>query len=195
MSAMSTAELIAQMDAPVHGLTRQQYDLLVDHGLLQDEPVELLRGMIVEMSPTGRPHGLAVQWLNMWFARHLADDLHVRVQSGMSATADSAPEPDLAVVPAAWARSASTPHPADALLVIEVAESSLRRDLGIKAQVYAEALVPTYWVLDLAARQMVVHTAPSEGRYTRVERVGDTAELAAVGVTISMADLLAFSAA
>ena len=91
--------------------------------------------------------------------------------------------------------SAPSPHPAGALLVAEVAESSLRRDLGIKAQVYAEAQVPTYWVLDLAAGEMVVHTTPSEGRYRQVERVGGTAEVTAVGVTVSMADLLAFTAA
>jgi Uma2 family endonuclease len=193
MSSMSTAELIAQLDGPVHGLSDEQYGLLVDHGLLEDARVELLRGMIVEMSPTTRPHGLAVQWLNMWFARRLSEDLHVRVQSGLSALPDSVPEPDLAVVPAAWASSSGTPHPGEALLVVEVAESSLRRDLGIKAGIYAEAGVVVYWVLDLMARQMVVHTQPVEGRYDSVQRVGIGAVLEAAGVEVPLAELLAFA--
>lgn len=193
MARMTTIDLLTELDGQVRGLTRAEYDVLVAQGVLEDQKVELLRGMIVEMSPTYRPHGLGVQWLTMWFARRLPEDLHVRVQSGMAATDDSEPEPDLVVVPADWAAHERIAHnPTGALLVVEVAESSLRRDLRIKAGIYAEAAVPQYWVFDVVAREVVVHRDPVDGAYATIHRVGEGV-LEAAGVEVPLADLMAFT--
>lgn len=86
MAGMTTTELLTELDGQARGLTRAEYDVLVEQGLLEDQKVELLRGMIVQMTPTYRSHGLAVQWLGMWFARRLPADLHIRVRSGWPIT-------------------------------------------------------------------------------------------------------------
>jgi Uma2 family endonuclease len=61
-------------------------------------------------------------------------------------------------------------HPTYALLIIELAESSLKKDLGLKAKLYARAGIPDYWVVDLNERTIVVHRTPEAGRYTNVQR-------------------------
>ena len=73
-------------------------------------------------------------------------------------------------------------HPATALLVVEVADSSLKLDLGVKALLYAECGVPEYWVLDLKARSTVVHRAPRRGKYTSCRRVPWTSVLKSISV-------------
>lgn len=194
MAAMTTAEIARELGDDLRGLTRVEYDTLVDAGLLADEKVELLRGMIVEMAAKGVPHDLAVEWLNMRFARRLPEHLHVRVQSAWAATDDSEPEPDLAIVPAGWtARGGVRSHPQVAELIIEVAASSLQRDLRTKAGIYAEAGLVEYWVVDLAAREVVVHTDPADGVYREVHRVAAPAVLTAAGVDAPLADLFAFT--
>lgn len=64
-------------------------------------------------------------------------------------------------------------HPTSASLIIEVSRSSRKRDLTIKARIYAQANVADYWVVDLAKRQVVVHRGPADGRYLSVTRHRD----------------------
>ena len=82
------------------------------------------------------------------------------------------------------------------VLVVEVAVSSLTRDLVDKPPVYAQAGVPTYWVVDLDGQRAFSHESPLEGRYTQVGTVDHTGELAApeLGIRISLRDLLAAAA-
>jgi Uma2 family endonuclease len=89
----------------------------------------------------------------------------VRVQSAFAASDGSEPEPDLAVVPAGDYDDA---HPSEAHLIIEVADSSLVKDRGIKAALYAESGVPEYWVVNLPDKLIEVHTDIIQGAYTRV---------------------------
>jgi Uma2 family endonuclease len=194
MSPMTTIDVARELWTDVRGLTRAQYEVLVGQGFFDDQRVELLRGMIVEMQPVDGPHGLAVQWLNMRFARRLPEDLHVRVQSSFAATLDSVPQTDLAVVRADWPYVDSTaPNPQRSLLVIEVANSSLRRDLGVKAGIYAEAGIEAYWVVDMVARQLVVHAGRVEGGYATVERLDPPAVASGAGVEVPLAELFAFA--
>lgn len=194
MAAMTTLEVAQEFGENLRGLTRAEYDALIEAGQLVDENVELLRGMIVEMAAKGVPHDMAVQWLNMWFARRLPEELHVRTQSAWAASNDSEPEPDLAIVPARWtAPGGVRDHPHLAELIIEVAASSLRRDLGVKAGIYAEAGLSEYWVVDLGAREVVVHTNPSDGAYDDIRRVAGPAVLTAVGIEVPLADLFTFT--
>ncbi|WP_370323813.1 Uma2 family endonuclease [Euzebya sp.] len=191
---MTTLEIAGELGEAVRGLTRREYDALVETGVLEDEPVELLRGMVVTMAAKGVPHDMAVQWLNMWLARRLPDHLHVRVQSAWAATDDSEPEPDLAIVPARWSPPDGVrSHPQVAELVVEVAGSSLRRDLVVKAPIYAEASVPAYWIVDLGARQVVVHTDPVDGVFAAVSRHRADEVLMACGIEVPLADLFAFT--
>jgi Uma2 family endonuclease len=96
----------------------------------------------------------------------------VRPQLPFAASDDSEPEPDLAVVREDYSLR---DHPSEVLLLIEVADSSLRKDRGIKRAIYAENGVPEYWILDVATMTVEVYTRPIGGNYAdvRVARDGD----------------------
>jgi Uma2 family endonuclease len=151
-------------------LSRREYDRLLDLGWFEDEPVELLRGMLVTMSPQNWPHAAAVEFFNEQLVLQLAGRYAVRPQLPFAADDWSEPEPDLAV-----ARKDPTrrEHPSELLLLIEIAHSSLRIDRGIKRMIYAEAGVPEYWIVDVNHAAVEVHTSPSTGSYTSVQTLGD----------------------
>lgn len=149
----------------IRPLKRAEYDQLVDLGAFEDEKIELLDGVLVPMSPIGPPHGSAVQKLNELLVLALAGRAVVRPQLPFAASDLSEPEPDLMVAPTS---DYDTAHPDEALLVIEVAESSLAQDRGIKRRIYAERAVPEYWIVNLVDRVIEVHTEPTEGDYRRV---------------------------
>ena len=105
----------------------------------------------------------------------------------------SEPEPDVTVVDRA-ARD-SEQHPTTAHLVVEVAESSLRTDLGHKPRLYAAAGVPQYWVVDLRADEVVVHTEPAPAgsdvpAYRTVRRLPLDHELTVLGVALRLSEVL-----
>lgn len=168
-------------------LTRAQYELLAEAGAFEDRPVELLEGVLSRMAPQGDDHAWAVGRLTTAIARRLPDGLEVAPQMPLAASDLSEPEPDLAVVPRRERRSGL--H-RTAALVVEVAVTSLRRDLGIKARIYAEAGVERYWVLDLTADEAVVHTGPGPSGYARAERVALDAPLELFGDTVRLSELL-----
>jgi Uma2 family endonuclease len=80
-------------------------------------------------------------------------------------------------------------HPERALLVIEVADSSIALDLGIKARIYADAGVPRYWVIDLQEHLVHEHTDPEPGGYRTVVRRGADEVLDAGGARFTLAEL------
>jgi Uma2 family endonuclease len=171
-------------------LKRVDYERLAELGHFQNERVELLYGNVVAMSPTGPPHDSAVQRLNKLFVRAMGDRAEVRIQSSFAASDDSEPQPDLALVPPGSYHDA---HPRQALLIVEVAHSSLREDRTVKARLYAESAVPEYWVVNLTNRQIEVHSEIVGGRYTRVTpvRPGERIRpLAFSDVELSVDDIL-----
>lgn len=181
-------------------LTRVQFDVLVGAGTYEDQRVELIEGVVVDMAPQGPEHGFGIGRLTTGLVVHLAGAFgrkyEVRPQVPFAATENSEPEPDLYVID----RADSTPeaHPARAHLVVEIAWSSRRADLGIKARIYAAAAVPRYWVVDLAAGVVVVHTDPVPGdatagtaMYGTVRRLPLDTELEVLGLTVRLSDLLA----
>ncbi|HEX9295902.1 MAG TPA: Uma2 family endonuclease [Polyangiaceae bacterium] len=148
-------------------LRRVEYDKLIELGAFQDEKIELLEGVLVRMSPIGPPHSSAVQKLNAILTPTLAARAAVRIQSPFAALDLSEPEPDVAVVPAG---SYDQAHPDKAYLIIEVADSSLTVDRGVKQRLYAMCGVPEYWIVNLIDRVLEVHTELSGGGYASIER-------------------------
>jgi Uma2 family endonuclease len=146
-------------------LRRSEYMELADAGHFDDERVELLYGVVVRMSPPKPDHDGAIQALTHLLVTKLYPRAAVRIQSSLAASDVSQPEPDVAVVPPGAYRDE---HPTQAWLVIEVSGTSLRKDEGIKASLYAETGVPEYWVVDLAGAVVRVHSDVVEGRYTRM---------------------------
>ena len=153
----------------IRPLRRHEYEKLAELGAFEDEKIELLYGVLVPMSPIGEPHCVAIERLMELFVTKLAGRARVRVQMPVAASDDSEPEPDLVV---ASLDEGLTCHPAKPLLVVEVAETSLAKDRGIKARLYAECGVPEYWVVDLVGRVIEIYRQPREGRYESLAVLG-----------------------
>jgi len=176
---------------PVHPLTVDDLAAMVDAGILgEDDHVELLDGVLVEMSPQGTAHAVAVRRLNTRLVPIAsAAGLEVSPRCPLNvASPISQPEPDLAVVPAGgW-----DAHAAQALLVTEVSVTSRAIDLGRKAAIYAAAGIPEYWVLDLDKRRLVVHRDPAVDRYETVQALTDADVVTAARppLTIAVTELL-----
>ena len=188
----STSLETPKQDEPlrIRPLRRVEYDRLVELGVFEDERIELLRGALVEMSPQGAPHSDCAAVLVEMLIRRLGERAHVRAHSPFAATEDSEPEPDVAVYPP---RRYAGGHPQTAHLLIEVADSSLRKDRGIKSEIYAEAGVPEYWIVDLGRGTVEVRSAPQEGHYTRTVTYGRGERIALVAfpdVALATDDLL-----
>jgi len=150
---------------PLYRLTVQQYHVLAQSGVLtEDDRVELLQGLLVDCAPGGLRHDATVSRLTRLLMPLLPPGWALRIQSAVT-TADSEPEPDLAVVrehPDDYA--VEHPGVGDMGLVIEVAETSLAKDRR-KAGIYAAARVPVYWVVNLHQDRIEVSNQPSDGRY------------------------------
>jgi Uma2 family endonuclease len=149
----------------VRPLLRKEYEELVNRDFFEDERVELLRGVLVEMSPQGVPHSRITAWLAQLLSSRLPFDIYdVRGHSPFAATEDSEPEPDVSV---SHRRPASDEnHPSVAQLLIEVSGSSFRKDNTIKREIYAEAGVPEYWIVNLKTSTIEVLTEPRGMIYT-----------------------------
>jgi Uma2 family endonuclease len=174
-------------DVRVRPLRRVEYDVLVEQGAFgPDERIQLLDGELVEMSPQNEPHAVIVEMLTERLMPALVGRARVRVQLPLAAGEHSVPEPDLAVVPADEPRGR---RPERALLVIEVADSTLRLDLVRKARIYAAAGVPEYWVIDVAGSIVHVHTDPTAEGYASVTSHGADEPLDACGVPLTLRDL------
>jgi Uma2 family endonuclease len=133
----------------------------------EDERVELLEGLIHSMTPRGARHMRAISRLTRHIAPLLGEELSLRVQGPLTLSEDSEPEPDLAVV-RAEDEASDERHPSTALLVIEVSDDSLAKDRSVKAQLYARARIPEYWIVNLRRETVEVYTEPDagEGRYS-----------------------------
>jgi Uma2 family endonuclease len=153
----------------IRKLSRVEYDHLVAQGMFEDERVELLRGVLVTMSPQGGTHAAITAWFAQRLIRALDESYEVRSHSPLAASDDSEPEPDVSVS----RHVRLLDHPSSALLLIEVAESSLRKDRLVKAAIYAEAGIPEYWIVDVSGEEILVevYRAPTASGYAQLERL------------------------
>lgn len=181
------------MSLPLRNFSRAEFDKMIDVGVLgEDEHVELVDGRIVRMSPEGPGHAGTIDLCADVLRRLFADGYTVRVQHPLVFDPDGEPEPDLAVVPGK-PRAHLTEHPRAAVLIVEVADSSLEYDRRDKARLYARAGVPEYWIVNLRDRTIEVHRDPSPAGYgavSSIEASGEITPLAAPGATISATSLL-----
>lgn len=148
--------------AGFHRLSVDQYHRMIETGVLsEDDQVELIDGLILEMSPIGTEHCYVVQQLTQLLWGPTFGKWVVFPQLPVT-LATSEPEPDISV-----ARGTNEnyrhrrPGPGDILLIIEVADTSLEKDRLVKSPAYAAAGVPEYWIVNLLDRQVEVRRAPS----------------------------------
>ena len=178
---------------------RAEYDRLVSLGVFEGEPVELIGGELLVVEPQGAYHASAVGRVDYVLRAVLPPGWIVRVQAALSLDPESAPEPDLAVVPGRPGDYRAS-HPAQAALAVEVAETSLDFDRRRKGSLYARAGIQDYWIVNLVEGVLEVCRDPVPDlsavygwRYGSVQALRPPASVAllAVGTArISVADLL-----
>ena len=154
--------------------------------MFSGERVELIHGIIVEMTPVGPLHVDVLDELNRIFVLALEGRGRVRIQQPYAASDDDEPEPDLAVVPLG---RYGEHHPSEAHLIVEVAHSSLEYDREIKAPLYAQSRVAEYWIVDVEARSIEVYNHPRDGRYQNVARLERAAIAAFPDLEVSVSAL------
>jgi Uma2 family endonuclease len=136
--------------------TLKEYYRLGDLGFFRDQRVELLDGKICEMPPLNHPHVAAVDLTRQVLEKVFGQTHWVRTQSPLH-IGNSAPQPDVAVVPGGPRNY--TAHPTSALLVVEVSDTTLHIDRW-KANLYAASGSLDYWILDLVHRRLEVRREP-----------------------------------
>jgi hypothetical protein len=198
---MSTVPTLVSADTlPLHRFSVKLYDRMIRDGTLTDEDrVELLEGVVYDQMPHNAPHDHAVSQLQLALILQFRGAFVVRTQSSVTFPS-SVPEPDIAIIPGpAELYARIRPTAADLLLVVEVSDTTLARDRGLKQRVYARGKVPVYWIVNLTDGLVEVYTNPRGGRTpayrTRTDfRPGDSIPVVigkkTVG-SVAVSDLLA----
>jgi Uma2 family endonuclease len=170
-----------------HRLTVDDYYRMAEVGILDPEArVELIDGEIIDMAPPGSPHAGTVNYLTEVLMRAVQGGAIVLVQNPVRLSNYSEPQPDLALLRRRddFYRERH-PRADDALLIVEVAASSLRLDRKTKVPLYARHGIPEMWLVDLGGRRLVRYRAPQDGTYTLVDEpdLGTAIEVAALAGT------------
>lgn len=155
----------------LHPITVDTYHRMGEAGLLNGrQRTELIEASIIDMSPIGCEHADWVDRLTRLFIRRLPDEIVVRVQNPVRLDQTNEPEPDIALLrPRAQPYREAHPRPEDILLIVEVADTSLRYDQEVKCPLYARCGIPEVWVIDVASDRLNVYREPDAGEY-RIHR-------------------------
>jgi len=174
-----------------HKVSLEEFHRMVEAGVFpEDLRLELVEGDLVEMSPIGKRHAAKVAKLTALFGPLVPQKAILFVQSPLVVGASEL-YPDLALLkPRPDFYEEELPQGRDALLVVEVAESSLRYDLQVKLPLYAQAGVPEVWVVDLLDQRVLLHRKPEGEGYREGETLGPGARLSFLGVEIPTEELL-----
>jgi Uma2 family endonuclease len=154
-------ESVAAYGAPRRKMTVDEYYRAAEIGIFDpDEKLELIWGEVVELSPQQSRHA-TVTALAREVLRSAFPDSALREHSPLRLDQHNEPEPDLLVVKGPLHRYASH-HPSapDVLLVVEVADSSLRKDRKLKTALYAGFGIPEYWIVDLTSNRLEIYRDP-----------------------------------
>jgi Uma2 family endonuclease len=187
--------IVMQTEAIRRPFTVEEYDRMIEVGILgKQDHVELIEGEIVEMSPIGARHAACVDRATALLLPALLGKAIVRNQGPIRLGDYSKPQPDLILLePRKDYYASGTPITRNALLVIEVSDTSIRYDRGAKLKVYARAGVSEVWIEDLTTDTLLVFREPSRAAYQvqLMFRPGDTvASLAFPDLRLAVSELL-----
>jgi Uma2 family endonuclease len=172
----------------------EDYHQMIDTGLLDDRKVELLCGEIIEMSPEGTAHTSYCDETGEYLRRILGTRARVREAHPITLANNSEPEPDIAVVKVSPTLYRDRhPQVSDIFWLIEISNSTLIKDLGMKKDIYADAGIPEYWVMNLQESVLVVFRDLTESGYQSETRLnsGTISPLAFLDVSIDVERLFA----
>lgn len=175
--------------------TADEYQRMGEAGILtKEDRVELLEGELYRMTPIGNWHNGTVDVVNVSLTSVLAQRAIVRVQGSFRLSPDSEPRPDILVLRFRedFYRDV-TVGPADVLLLIQVADTSVAYDREKKLPLYARAGIPEVWIADRASGQIEVYRQPRGDRYldvSAVRRGGTVTPLAFPDVSLSVSTII-----
>jgi Uma2 family endonuclease len=177
---MSEASLLHQPWITRWKLDVRDYHRMGEAGILtEDDRVELIEGELVAMSPIGSDHSGGVNALTWLLVQGAGSRAVVAPQNPVRLSDHSEPQPDFALLrPRADFYRSETPTPADVLLLIEVADSSLRFDRLVKLPLYARHGIREVWIVDLAGQAVELCRGPGPDGYARITRAGRGASIA-----------------
>ena len=150
---------MAQAPLTVRRWKRVEYARLVDLGVFEGEPLELIGGQLIVAEPQGTYHASSISAVDYALRAVLPPDWIVRVQAPVSLDEESEPEPDVAVVsgrPLDYRGS----HPTRPALLVEVADASLYFDRQHKGSLYARAAIQDYWIVNVPDGVLEVYRDP-----------------------------------
>lgn len=158
------------VDVEKRRFTADEYQRMGEAGIFPPgDRVELIEGEILTMSPIGSPHAAAVARGTHALITTTGGQCIVRVQLPIRLDGYSEPEPDFAL---AWPRDdfyrTAHPGPTDVMLVIEVADTTLRYDREVKGPLYARSGIVEYWLVDLNDETVTCYSKPENGGYREV---------------------------
>lgn len=173
-------------------LTVSEYQHLIEAGIIQeDERVELWEGYLRDMSPVGAKHSAMVRTVVRVFNRVFNDQYLVNGQDPIVLSDRTQPQPDVTLLRLQEDNYITyLPTVADVVLLVEVSDSTLAFDLGVKVPRYAKAGIPEVWIIDTNALTLTQFQTPQDEIYTeaRTYQRGDT--ITTLGATFSVSDLL-----
>ncbi len=163
--------------APVWRLSLEQYHRMIQTGILtDDDPFEFLEGLLVAKMPNNPLHSLVAHLMRNALAQVAPAQWYVDAQEPFTAD-NSEPEPDVLVVRGERRQYRNhRPLAQDVALVVEVADTTLQRDRTLKKRIYARAMIPMYWIVNLVERKVewYAHPSVSEGEADYAQRQGGT---------------------
>lgn len=178
--------------------TTDQFQQMGELGIFEGRHVELIEGEILEMT-VGTAHFTAVMLVMNALQQAFGSRHVVRPQGPLNINQRTDPEPDIAVVEGS-VRDYATIHPTNAVLVVEVSDTTLQHDRIRKSSLYARAAITDYWIIDIEHNQIEVHRQPAEMSnqfygygYSEIRTLtrGETVSpLAAPHASVAVADLL-----
>jgi len=139
---------------------------VVQTGVLDDESVELIDGLLAKKTGKEPPHVIASEALRDELLTLIPPGWRLTIEAPIRIPDYDEPEPDLAIVRGKREDYQDRhPGPSDVGILIEVAQTSLDRDRGEKLLAYARGGVPVYWIVNLVDRQIEVYTGPTDAGY------------------------------
>jgi Uma2 family endonuclease len=174
--------------------TLDRYHQAVAAAVFEDEAIELLKGELVLMAPEGEPHACRGDMTVEYLREKLGNRAQIREGKPITIPLNaSEPEPDIAIVERRfWEYDEHHPYPENVFWLIEFSNTSLKKDLEVKSEIYAEAGIREYWVVNLKASELVVFRDPVEGQYQSKQtyRSGDISPVAFPTIILSIDILL-----
>lgn len=188
----STVVTVASVAPTPHRFSVKDYYRMVEAGVLrEDDRMELVEGEIVDMVPIGSRHAACVARLTRLLVSGLGERAVVWVQNPVRLDDLSEPQPDLAVLgPRDDFYAGAHPGPAEALVVIEVAETTLGWDRRVKVPLYARSGVAEVWVVDLVSEAVEVFRRPGPDGYAEVQRAARGEQLDVAGISVGVDEIL-----